>query len=420
MNPSFSTPKHSDSLNSTRRPSKALNKSTPSPTPQSKMAASSSSDSDLGFFRPLQIPDASPSFNPNSRRHHYLVANAAGFRLERSLNNTPNKVTVVIAHAVQVSPSSGEVTVVIKHCGCNYRYPDLEDTAQPMEIEISTLYDPLVSRQLPVSLHVFPELLSFRIHSDTPPEDYGAALIYKYYNGGTLSELIHQSQSRREAIPEYLIWHIIARLTRAYCFLHTGQPRYQPAVADPSWDPIVHNDGNASNIFLHYPTPAELSNDRSLASVCRNGLPQVILGDFGHAFSSSNDRGWAAQQRRTAYALELPTWMDKAHFGRLIAQLATAVLSPRPEGWDTQFDQESPVHRRPVVARYSAGLVAILDKFGPVLRWLNVTHDRANSPRTRVPSILAPMGFPSDEELFRQMMDMADARVEAFHASRRR
>ncbi|KAK0717434.1 hypothetical protein B0T26DRAFT_675742 [Lasiosphaeria miniovina] len=112
------------------------------------------------------------------------------------------------------------------------------------EITISPLRYVLAKRQLPLDVPVtpLPQLLNFQYHG---PGD--ATLLYKFYNGGTLYDVIMLQKRARRKVPEGFIWHVIAQLCRALCYSHTG----------------------------HFPLPGRAS--------------LVILGDFGGAFEADHE-----------------------------------------------------------------------------------------------------------------------------------
>lgn len=373
------------------------------------------------IFRPLEVQEVRqpPNYRP---RRKYLIEHAAGFAYERTLKQT-SVVTVLIAHPV-LPPSQPISQIVIKHYRTSPRYRYSASGLHTPELEISTLPDPLVRRPLPDTLHVFPSLLSFQLYNTTSPKSYSAALFYKYYNGGTIHDLIVSHWHRRLPIPEYLIWHVIARLTRAYSFLHTGRPTYQPHAADPNWDPIVHSDGHANNVFLHYPSPQELRDDRSgvLAEVCRDGLPQVVLGDFGHAFSYSNDRPGAVASSVAAGAPEPATWRDKAQLGRVVTDMVMAMFGGEWEEGGSEGEWEgggSGWQWETVLELYSAELVSVVEGFEGLLGWLDFVRSYGPGEAARKMAADVVNGFPGNAGVYGVLMGMADRKMEAFHATNR-
>lgn len=365
------------------------------------------------IFRPLEVQEVSQSRSHHPRRR-YLIEHAAGFTYERILKQT-SVVIVLIAHPIRLPLSQPISQIVIKHYNTSPRHRFSHSGLHIPELEISTLPDPLVRRLLPTDLHVFPTLLSFQLYDTTLPKCYRAALFYKFYNGGTIHNLVASHWHRRLPIPEDLIWHVIARLTRAYSFLHTGRPTYQPHAADPNWDPIVHSDGHTSNVFLHYPSSQELHDDRSgvLDEVCRDGLPQVVLGDFGHAFSYSNDRPGEVASEVAAGAPEPATWRDKAQLGRVVTDMVTAMFGGKGEV-DGSGGQKETVRKT-----YSEELVSVVDGFEPLVEWLNFVDDNGAAETALKLSAKAVDGFPGNEGVYGLLMGMADRKMEAFHAAKR-
>lgn len=365
------------------------------------------------LFRPLEVQEVRqpPNYRP---RRKYLIEHAAGFTYQQILKQT-SVVTVLIAQPVQLPPSQPISQIVIKHYTTSPRHRFSHSRLHTPELEISTLPDPLVRRALPIDLHVFPTLLSFQLYDTTSPKSYRAALFYKFYNGGTIYNLVASHWHRRLPIPEDLIWHVIARLTRAYSFLHTGRPTYQPRAADPNWDPIVHSDGHTANVFLHYPSPQELRDDRSgvLAEVCRDGLPQVVLGDFGHAFSYSNDRPGMVASYVAAGAPEPATWRDKAQLGQVVTDMVMAMFGGEGEA-DGSGGQKGTLRKT-----YSEDLVRVVDGFEPLVEWLNYVDDYGDGETAMKLSLKVVDGFPGNDGVYGLLMGMADRKVEAFHAAKR-
>ena len=83
------------------------------------------------------------------------------------------------------------------------------------------------------------------------PDQY--TLVLRYYDGGTLEELLRHAQSTGNHIPEPLLLHIFVSLSYAlqHCYKNG----------------LDQGDFDTDNIFLH-------------TSTVRTGFPDVILGDF--------------------------------------------------------------------------------------------------------------------------------------------
>lgn len=304
-------------------------------SPDNAMAQVHYSHQTLVFY-PLKVPEIEPQEQPvapeDDESAQYLRDRQRGFvftrwlQIDRCNHNKP----LVGLYASLDRPQ--ELVVIKKLCeidrhlqAADYRHPT------PAEIEQSTLSattNLYVQRQLPLYDDVnygptaFPELYAFQIHELQPRNADGEAIVpgpgqpkpkddialfYKYYNGGTLGHLIEQyGEWAGGKIPEVFIWHVLAEVGRALCWLHTGytpsraynlqhrdgvwqegQPvnharQGNPPPAQP-WEPICHQDMHIFNIWLHYPTDAEKRADPSLERFT-DLLPQIILGDFGMSF----------------------------------------------------------------------------------------------------------------------------------------
>ncbi|KAK0672365.1 hypothetical protein QBC41DRAFT_313682 [Cercophora samala] len=232
------------------------------------------------------------------------------------------------------------------------------------EIEYMTLDDPAAHRVLKFDPILYPiaEMYAVQIHhvGSRPANDiknwHGDArstLYMKYYNGGTLWGLMNghcqgrvlESSARGpgEDVPEEFIWHFIAQVGRAYAYLHTGHVKspqenlannnhLKPDLEHPKledWVAIGHNDGHASNLWLHYPTAEEKKKNSKLEAF-NDCFPQIHLCDFGMAHDLDHD----AQGDYRQDIADLPepgTWFDKMLFGSMIKFLLTAFTDELPE-----------------------------------------------------------------------------------------
>jgi len=300
--------------------------------------------------------------NPNHAATQYIQQRPHGFSFIHSLKE-PN----VFLFISCIDPTE---KVVYKREEGFILHGFVADGKTPPEITISTMSDPLVRRQLPLrSLSVFPELLAFQVYGDGPvPErDCSVGLFYRYYNLGTLNGMSDFYCRYQMQCPEYLIWHIIAQVGRAYCYLHTG--RIIPESGDIGsgqphshgveggnlpWKPISHHDGHSANIWLHEPSAEEKQHNPLLARFSKP-LPQVILGDFGLAFEAEIAHDFF-QAAGIAQIPEWETWRDKALFGHVIKQLVFATM---PNG-----------RAYPSMEGYSNDLVLVMRKFEPLVRML--------------------------------------------------
>ncbi|KAK3365524.1 hypothetical protein B0T24DRAFT_497782, partial [Lasiosphaeria ovina] len=283
------------------------------------------------------------------------------------------------------------------------------------EIAISSLRDVLVKRQLPLDVPVtpFPQLLDFQYHG---PGD--ATLLYKFYNGGTLYDVIMSRKRARRKVPEGFIWHVIAQLFRALCYLHTGHfplpgRAGEAAPQNPNWVPICHWDGHESNVWLHSPSADEMAQDPNLRG-CSVEFPQVILGDFGGAFEVDHEEASDMLCKPVSTEMpELATWRDKACFGRNIKHLIFA-SDPDVQLYGLGQFKYRRVDKEPrgnfhALSGYSDELIDVVAKFEPLIEILesysNFGIEMGRTDRSDWPK------FPSNEFLYGATIARADYHV---------
>ncbi|KAK0721036.1 hypothetical protein B0H67DRAFT_682834 [Lasiosphaeris hirsuta] len=253
---------------------------------------------------PLRRPEIERRRNlcehPDDEATRYLQDRPEGFIFIRWPKKTDGKVQVGLFQAIG-NPS--ELVAIKKMTG---------------ESGLSRL--PLDS-----DLTTFPQMLAFQIHRDGPDykQDLDATIVYKYYNGGTLEDLVERHKAQRKQIPEGLIWHVLVQLAQTLSYLHTGRTNtFSPA--PPTWTPIIHADAHLANIWLHHPTPTERSLDPRLRAFTP-ALPQIILGDFGMAFPFDTTHRRRYFPRDGGGRLpERATWPDKAYLGAVLLHLVFA------------------------------------------------------------------------------------------------
>ncbi|MCJ1383984.1 hypothetical protein MMC17_007099 [Xylographa soralifera] len=102
-------------------------------------------------------------------------------------------------------------------------------------------------------------------------------LILEAYNGGTQENLVTEFAKQKRPVPESYVWHFIEQTARAYAYLHFGHVDGKK-VGDKEWVPIVHRDGAANNIFLHFRDPDKKARK---SAIFINPFPKVVLGDLG-------------------------------------------------------------------------------------------------------------------------------------------
>ncbi|CAP60974.1 uncharacterized protein PODANS_2_13740 [Podospora anserina S mat+] len=184
--------------------------------------------------------------------------------------------------------------------------------------------------------------------------DSQSTMFMKYYNGGSLWELLENYKKGRlsknsertgaEDVPEEFIWHFIAQVGRAYAYLHTGHVKspeenlrnnnhLKPDLKHPTlkdWVSIGHNDGHLHNIWLHYPSAEEKQKDPRLENfnAC---FPQIHLADFGLACDVKHDVH-GEYKARLKKLPEPGTWFDKMYFCVMLKTLLT-ISEKRIKAW---------------------------------------------------------------------------------------
>jgi serine/threonine protein kinase len=258
------------------------------------------------------------SFANQSRQ--YLQKHRAGFIFVRWLRNDANKKDEVVGLFV-TAKRPRELVAIKKITFFNREHLSADPNRPlPAEIEQSTLdiSDNYVQCQLPLhddrfgGRSPFPQVFAFQVHRFQTPEDdpntiLGDATLYsKYYNGGTLNDLLCAFQEAGRPIPESFIWHYLAEVLRALAWIHLGDVRsrtdnlyfmqsrkspqhFPQASRAQGWDPIIHHDLHGGNIWLHYPTEEERAADPSLSRFS-DEFPQIIVGDWGFSLKASNGR----------------------------------------------------------------------------------------------------------------------------------
>ncbi|KAL0475918.1 hypothetical protein QR685DRAFT_514033 [Neurospora intermedia] len=246
-------------------------------------------------------------------------------------------------------------------------------------LEFRFLYDP--------HLTCLPQTHAFQLH-DWPQED--VTHFGKFYNGGSVAEMITKFKRLGKAVPEALIWHVIAQVGRAFKFIHMGRThpdktQERGSVRGPpeegekerewmeredaraaNWVPTAHFDAHAVNVWMHWVTQYERENDRDKClEHFDEDFPQVILGDFGLAMNGLS--GIGSHNLRINECPDLPgkeTWKDKAELGLMLHHLLLAGVRevPRftskeiPEDWYTQ-------HNEWLYANYSKTLIDVVKRF---------------------------------------------------------
>lgn len=307
----------------------------------------------------------------------YFRARKNGFIELQKLHITPE-----IAVRLMTTVDNPRELVVVKRF---FRYLKWEARFRyqaPAEFSYSTLKTPYTLRHLSLGDELLPVAYTHAIlakdfnpapsREDDPLWDerpttnlkdlrLDASIWFKYYNGGTLAEMLWHFQVYKRKVPEIFIWHFIADYGRAMAYIHNGTyrsraynvkkylhrqigldtPIRSPRARD--WLPICHSDAHESNAFFHYPTPEERRLDPRLNRYS-DEFPQCILGDFGQAGSLQDRRGNMFQHEFFAIdeirPREIATWLDKARFGNNIKGL---VLASRMDSLSTPIVFDFPI-----------------------------------------------------------------------------
>ncbi|KAK3296647.1 uncharacterized protein B0H64DRAFT_356156 [Chaetomium fimeti] len=399
-------------------------------------------------FYPLEVPEIAERIhlvnNKDNESSRYLHARAQGFVVLHWIQpprvNEPRFASVGIFASVDYPH---ELVIVKKLPEISRRVQaSNRDFPMPAEVEQSSLSDKDadVARQLPLyhenmGLTPFPQLHAFQVHKrtigrqlTTPDED--VTLFYKYYNGGTLRNLIKKYADAGRRVPEGFIWHVLAQLCRAVSWLHTGHipsrddnlgrgdASNPPKTAPDKWEPICHQDMHADNIFLHFPTDEEKEADPRLEQFT-DYLPQVIVADFGLSFQAKNDRSQElGVDPNNPYLPEHSTWKDKADIGEAILRLLVPDYSPT-ESDITIFHHAGfldprfcGTHPEEQMGDYSKELVECWSQFEPLVllilkpdEWLQGVESSDGSHWKT---------WPTNEAVFGTTIAMADRHVEAY------
>ncbi|KAK1777096.1 hypothetical protein QBC45DRAFT_479476 [Copromyces sp. CBS 386.78] len=231
-------------------------------------------------------------------------------------------------------PLEGEVPGEIAFCDM----PDPGGNRAPAPQGFRFLFSP--------HLTSLPQTHAFQLHA-WPEEN--ATHFGKFYNGDRVEKLIEMHKAAGRAIPEAMVWHVIAQVGRAFKFIHTGrtmpdktQPRGSvrgpPLEEDESewndkederaanWTPTAHHDAHSANVWLHFVTQYEKDHDRDRClEHFDDCFPQVILGDFGLAANEKTHYGPLFLRINECPDLpERETWKDKGEFGLMLIHMLLA------------------------------------------------------------------------------------------------
>ncbi|KAI9731525.1 MAG: hypothetical protein M1834_004645 [Cirrosporium novae-zelandiae] len=102
------------------------------------------------------------------------------------------------------------------------------------------------------------------------PHDNKIRTLYELAEHGDLEDLCRFYQREELILPEHFLIHLFHGMANALCFMEYGQNR--TLQRKTGWEPIVHTDLKAPNIFLGAPSPETAF------------YPTIMLGDFGLAY----------------------------------------------------------------------------------------------------------------------------------------
>ncbi|KAL2136966.1 hypothetical protein VTI74DRAFT_11148 [Chaetomium olivicolor] len=381
----------------------------------------------------------------------YLQARPKGFLFLRWLKNdkaTYPDVTVGLFASVDIPHE----LVIIKKV-LEIRVPwNTSDAAEPLapEIELSSLStnDPLVQRQLPLFVNETPtpfiQTHAIQLHQrgsrSQEWKDVNVTVFYKYYNGGSIGNLIYAHTVKGKPIPESLIWHFAAQIGRAFAWMHTGHypsreynlhhkddigddltKEVNTAKSVHGWEPISHGDAHKENIWLHYPTDDEKKADPRL-DVSTDSMPQMILGEYGFALQAQHDRRDMFCRATNPGIPEAETLRDKSDLARILVDMMLAHLGHERSrlALDTHRKGESGTAEQAfqhhfASAGYSLDLQRVLYKLLYLRHW-NLSKDFY--PQLNWTTGEEWGAFPSNDYLYGTLIAMADNYLDKLEQNR--
>ncbi|KAK1056263.1 hypothetical protein LTR74_015049 [Friedmanniomyces endolithicus] len=162
-----------------------------------------------------------------------------------------------------------------------------------------------------------------------------ASIILEYCEAGTVYNLIQRKTLERQQPKEALIWHTLAGLSKALHFCHTGidVDRFdQPPPQD--WNTLCHLDLKPVNVFF--------TRDGG-----KNGIPRLVLGDFGCATTWQDIQDGTA--KRTLQLRGTPGWFPpECH-------------ASSEGGWDGDYGIPTDIWQMGAVAQAICRLIMVPD-----------------------------------------------------------
>ncbi|KAK0327536.1 hypothetical protein LTR54_001870 [Friedmanniomyces endolithicus] len=161
------------------------------------------------------------------------------------------------------------------------------------------------------------------------------SIILEYCEAGTVYNLIQRKTLERQQPKEALIWHTLAGLSKALHFCHTGidVDRFdQPPPQD--WNTLCHLDLKPVNVFF--------TRDGG-----KNGIPRLVLGDFGCATTWQDIQDGTA--KRTLQLRGTPGWFPpECH-------------ASSEGGWDGDYGIPTDIWQMGAVAQAICRLIMVPD-----------------------------------------------------------
>nr|POE75457.1 serine/threonine-protein kinase kin3 [Quercus suber] len=99
-----------------------------------------------------------------------------------------------------------------------------------------------------------------------------ASLLFELCDMGNVEQAIHKHRAACTRYEEKSIWIHCAGLVKALAFLHEGVDLDRSEIKVPGWNMVAHLDIKPANIFLS-------------SQGGKDGVPRIVLGDFGCAVS---------------------------------------------------------------------------------------------------------------------------------------
>ncbi|KAK0255521.1 hypothetical protein LTS09_009543 [Friedmanniomyces endolithicus] len=161
------------------------------------------------------------------------------------------------------------------------------------------------------------------------------SIILEYCEAGTVYNLIQRKTLERQQPKEALIWHTLAGLSKALHFCHTGIDVDRFDLPPPQdWNTLCHLDLKPVNVFF--------TRDGG-----KNGIPRLVLGDFGCATTWQDIQDGTA--KRTLQLRGTPGWFPpECH-------------ASSEGGWDGDYGIPTDIWQMGAVAQAICRLIMVPD-----------------------------------------------------------